>query len=393
MSVTDKLSEYSRHPLLGSIGIGCLHFAFRSRSSETISYKAYLDDVKATLESIPAVGEVSINAHPRMEQRQLHGLTNISSIKDARGCFPPWLYTSRLEFSLFIPRRVQDDLVTRLSPGVPKTQTEQFKVRLLGSLFEFPVAFVQPYSPSGIPTPSDAIVVVSEFLQNQLNEGDSKKLILECLGPSPLHADIYLFDVSAVGDQGSDSLFTVSYVPKEGYDNVLIGINVKQLQDRTDRIDMFVREAADELALYYIIFQDQQVRMHEWHTISKPLATLAGLLRARGFRSVIEWFYRTSGLINEITTSLFEFQARRIRREDYIREHYASVYGPQRAYPFFKEIVGKEMKQESSYPIKEIAELAQFAESRRTVSLQLLVNIIVGILAGIAGAAATLLAK
>jgi hypothetical protein len=107
------------------------------------------------------------------------------------GCFPGLGSDSTVEFSLFIPHRVQADLFP--SGRLPNTLTEHFRVRVVGTFTGLPIAFVEPDNPTGIPEPSDAVIIVREFLVSQLAMNNSP-LTLQILGPSPVHADFYVLD-------------------------------------------------------------------------------------------------------------------------------------------------------------------------------------------------------
>jgi hypothetical protein len=387
---THNFSEHAKCPLLTAIGVGCFHFAFRSRTSDTIVYKAYLEQIKALLESLPAVGEVTIDNGRSVHDGELSVPETLSDIGDAVGCFPPLLYDTRIKFSLFIPRRVQQEVFSAHDRH-PHTLTEQFRVQLIGSFHGLPVAFVEPQTPTGVPDPSNAVVLVREFLQKQMNQANTGNLTLQTLGPSPFHADIYLFDTSAEGRQSTAGRFNVTFVPQVGYDQILIGINLKEFDDLEDGIDTFIRESIDELGFFYSISQDQQARLTDWHLISTAVQELTQLLRSRGLSSSITRLYRSSNSINEVTMSLCEFQAACIERDQFTRQHYNDIYGPERPCPFFKQFIDKELELHQAYPVQELTELVRFAETRRTVTLQVLVNILVGILGGITGAVATLL--
>lgn len=385
-----KFSAYADCPLLTAFGIGCFHFAFRSRTSDTIGHKAYLAQIKTLLESLPAVGDVRIGNGPPIHDVELSVPETLSNIRDAVGCFPPLGYHTWIKFSLFIPRRVQEEMFSAYNRHF-HTFTEQFRVLLIGSYHGLPVAFVEPQAPTEIPEPSNAVIVVREFLEKHINQANSGNLTLQTLGPSPFHADIYLFDTSVEGKQPTMGSFNATYVPQARYDQILVGINLKEFDNLEDGIDTFIQESIDELGLFYTILQDQQVRLTDWDLISTAVHELTRLLRSRGLWSAITRLYRSTHSINEITMSLCEFQANCIQRDKYRRQHYREVYGPEQVCPFFKQIIDKELELHQGYPVQELTELVRFAEARRTVTLQLLVNILVGIRGGVTGAVATLL--
>jgi len=370
-----------------AVGVGCFNFGIRARTSDTLDFKAYLDQIKTTLEALPAIGEVSIEPSPDVvENGDVEVPKQLPRLDQGEGCFPGLPYQTRIEFSLFIPVRMQREL----NPFAETGLGEHFKVQMVAGWYGFPIAFVEPQEPTDEAEPSAAVAIVRNFLQQQLNEKNTGSLAFQYLGPSPFHADVYIFDRST-RETNSDDVFTVEYVPRRAYDTILIGMNLSDSRRREAAIASFIDAALDELNLFYDIVQDHAARLTKWHSISHSINDLSVLLKGHGMRAAIARLRRLSKAINDVTISLAEFQADVIEKTDSIREHYTNVYRPDRRRPFFKPFVDREMQERQTYPVRELSELIRFAEARRTLTLQILVNIIVGILGGIAGAVTTLL--
>ena len=95
-------------------------------------------------------------------------------------------------FLYLLPHRIQEELVENIGRiSGTNTLSERFRVHILGSIPDLPIAFVEPDAPSGTPSPADAIVIVREFLRKHLKQTERGSIKLDTLGPSPFHADIY----------------------------------------------------------------------------------------------------------------------------------------------------------------------------------------------------------
>lgn len=92
-----------------------------------------------------------------------------------------------------------------------------------------PVAFVWPPQPTAEPSPSDAVVVVREFLRREIAAGGKDALTLQVLGPSPVHADFVLEE----GMPTQDSALAVATIRKPGYANIVIRWNPEMLNADT----------------------------------------------------------------------------------------------------------------------------------------------------------------
>ena len=153
-----------------AFGIGCFHFELTKGKHLPIRGAAYIEAIRNTLESISNVESVRIDVDEEFEN-ELMGADSLPELEEGEGTYPlPTFF--ELEFDLYLPLRVQADVVKRVFRGRNPTESERFKVWMRYSYYG-PVAFVVPIADPNTNDPSNAVVVVRERLSG------SKPLTIE----------------------------------------------------------------------------------------------------------------------------------------------------------------------------------------------------------------------
>ena len=173
-----------------SFGVGCFHFAPRQMSPENFSRDVFVADLKMSLESINSVKDVSIEGFEWFSGGDasfvLDGPAYMAdSIGEGPGLFPHAV-TSTIQFEIFIPMRLQREL---LETSDPMTNNESFRVTIY-YLDYFPVTLVRGVE-QHTTDPSHAVVLVRRFLETEFSNGKELPIDFQSLGPSPFHTNFF----------------------------------------------------------------------------------------------------------------------------------------------------------------------------------------------------------
>ena len=139
-------------------GVGCWDFGIQWRMFHELTVQEYIAKLKEQLETISSINNLTITAdaedvEEKVDAHYAHK-TDDGIVVWAQGI------ASRMEFDLYIPLRIQDDLAAgRVRPG---TGTENFRIHVICAYYS-PVVFVELLNPREPCTPSTAMVVIREY--------------------------------------------------------------------------------------------------------------------------------------------------------------------------------------------------------------------------------------
>jgi hypothetical protein len=303
----------------------------------------------------------------------------VPKLADADGPFP---FTQRgsIKFTLHIPQRLQSEL--RPWPRSASTYTELFLVVVKYS-FAMPVAMVHPVDPSGEADPSEAVVIVREFLKRELASPGSA-VTFESLGPTPSHADVYLESTEEIAE---DLDFERASHSLAGYDRFGYNYDASKVSTTSDAAVAFFEAAETELDLYYRIAQSESVNIHAWVRVSNSVAALAAAQRLTGVKG---FFTKAVQMHRRLTTAfieLTEFEMDGIAATSEFERDFSRIYGPG-SVRYLKELVDGMLRTREQHPTAQMSSLLQQFEDRRLTDREL----VTGLIGAAVGAAAALIA-
>ena len=348
-------------------GIGCLYFVPAepvSGNGWSTRYKAL---IRAALEAIPNVNNLVIEGG---EDAYLLGAPLPLHVPD----YAPYPLRLKIEFDLYIPARIQGQLLVLVREGF--VGSEHFHVKLAYDLM--PLAMVTATEPGGWRAGSDYIVLVRNYLEREL---DKSVVALSSLGPSPFHSDFLLELV-----QRQDGPLVVRREkPTDGYSQHWCSYqNTDQDANVRRVLDMVFHELRPELRTFYEACRLRELLLRAWGKIEEPVRTSL-LADGKGrWRDAIANRLRQSRSIRLVTDRLIRFEMDRLFERQSLRESVDHTYSvPGRAY--LRDEVEKAAKDLGEYPVDEVYRLIEFLEGRRSKQVELLVVLIAAIVAGVAG--------
>ena len=167
-------------------GIGCFYFRPKTQFSDSVTIEDYVNLVKTGLETITSIRDVNITFDDFGYGKVIES-GEFPKIHDDYIALPcrGQGFNATIQFDVYIPERIANVLI-----GGDRFSTDEvietFSV-IVSLGYKLPIAFIFAPVETEEENGSSFVVLVREFLTQQLETSD--ELELEVLGPSPFHAN------------------------------------------------------------------------------------------------------------------------------------------------------------------------------------------------------------
>jgi len=364
-------------------GIACFHFGIAKEPPLRYNDEQYIAELRKVLESIPNVEQIIFEDLCEGQNTPLDISEKIPDICEEAGVFPNWEF-GKIGFSIHIPDRIQRQLLP-----YSEICTERFEISINYS-FDMPVTFIKPIDPIGSCCPSDAVIVVREFLRQQFINIKSEYIRFEVLGPSPFHANCYIEPCEDMeSDESSPGFISKDVTTEVGYDKLIFYYNTKMFENGKDAEACIFNEIILELSFYYKIIQTRTIKIRKWAQIDEMLRDIIPRNRKKSIQDRFFEFICYSRKIKELFIAIAIFERDRIFAKEAIKNDYKDVYSDRWA-SHFLNFVDKARKEAETYPTKELIQLLSFLEEKRAKNMELLTLFFSAIIGGGIGAFITL---
>ncbi|MGN6146980.1 MAG: hypothetical protein ACTHPD_00420 [Rhizomicrobium sp.] len=355
-----------------AIGIGCYWFAnkkYRSGEFEGFSFEEYIRQLHSALERVDNVSNVEID----LDENFLSGPLLTFSDRDEN--FLPMFSAGSVSFDIFMPARLQEKYAFELAVG---NGIENFHVDVR-YLYDTPVAFISfdlPAEPKDWRdlSPSFAVAFIREHLKAKLSHDPN--IELGFLGPSPLHADIFLKhtdrpltephaeDISADPDSYRTFLF---HVPKDDQ-NLL-----QTFEDLYENV----------LATFYrvALFRSELIRLRD--AIIETTQSLFQSNRAKGLVGTIREYSKIGRVIDSAFELVLEERLCRVYMTEFVEERRTQSLQEKN---IFYPMVMREVNDITQTPLEDVKEILRMVEERRQQYFGNFSTMIAGIAGGLIGA-------
>lgn len=363
-----------------SFGIGCFHFGIKSERRSSFSTSEYVHEIERALGVIPSIGEIAVDYDPHFDEefRVSEELTSLVA-----GEVFPWVEFLRVEFSLYIPARLQASLLNEEWAPI-STGTEKFKVYIV-STFHGPVTLVESVDASEGSGPSYSVRVVREFLAVEFKKVTSW-VTFEFMGPSPFHANVFLKDDADQKIQGD-----LECIDREqrGYDEMIFTYSRERFPEERTAFEFLVSEIENELGLYYEIVREKDKQARSWAAIEERMNWIRESTKGEEMFNI-----RTKHAIHQsrriLIDSLYEFKATHEVSRSGVQELAESTY-VKKTPSYFRKFVENRVSRFPTYPVDALCAWLTHTESRTLKHLEISALFISAVLGGIVGALITAL--
>lgn len=369
-------------------GVGCFNFGIKRLPPFTLKGQEYIKELKQTLESIPNVDKVSIEVDTHFAEFSFEVDEKFSEIDEDLDFFPSTATMLEIEFEIYIPERLQQDLFLRRIR--PNLDSERFRIHIRSSYF-FPVTFIEVLSPkANTCTPSDAVMIVREFLKVQFEKINSNFLRFEILGPSPFHADFCLQSGESDNHNIFDSQgFAVSRIPLMGYDKYNIIYDSSIYNSPEEALSHFYVPLCEELGFFYRLVLLNNIQIRKWHLLERTINELLALQKAKRLKAIRNGLRNNFGKIYDTVVAIADFETDQIMFQQFSKHEYLDFQLMDRQ-PYVETHLKRQLETFPDYPTGQIRDIVTLLEGRRSQAIENTIIIVAAIIGGIAGSILTL---
>lgn len=374
-------------------GVGCFHFSYNDPPDlGSFQPERYVADLRTGLEAIPTLDNLRID-HPAELMLHWRGVNPNSSerLRDGRFFFPHIVFLE-VTFDLHIPRRFQEQLVHRKVA----LSTDEFRLHMRYGR-DFTVSYVVPTETTDVDKPADAVVLVREFILAEMAKQVDPKLLFECLGPSPFHADFFAIATPAPADgkgaatlseEGTEHWLQCITETRRGYDRMSLLYDQGQFASADDALAAVFGEIEDELATFYSLEQQGNRLLIRAAELEGKVRSLIQLQRQGGMRGLVERQFGSSALARDVFIGMAELTAEGNDFEDRGRSDLTRLYGPRKVRCLEPQLE-KQLQQNVVRRATRWTDLVGLLEARRVKRLELTSVVVSAILGGLVGAVLT----
>ena len=234
-----------------------------------------MTELRAALGSVQSIGDMSALYDEKYDYT--------STIEDDQlslreGVLFPYISFLNVDFTVFIPARIQDSIFAGESIS-KRTTTEKFRVSIRHG-FHGAVSFVECIDPQEECDPSSAVRLLREYMAKEFSKSASS-VTFEYLGPSPFHADFFV-----QGGETDGNEIRMNELEQRGYNRITF---VHDPSSEPGEVLEFIQnELSHELDLYYEI-QRRTVEMirngdrlvEEWSQLQATVERMPALWKVR----------------------------------------------------------------------------------------------------------------
>lgn len=366
-----------------SFGIGCLHFAINEKLKKNITIKEYVDEIERALSKLATVSEIS-SSYDESEKESIIDISENTKMENGECCYPQ-VSLFRLNFKLYVPKRIQAMLLGRPEEYV-HTGAEHFVVNMNHD-WHGPVSFVQCIDADIESSPSTAIQVVREYLEQEFSSMDTF-LEFDCIGPSPFHADFFLVnDDDAAIEQ--PVRFALDHIKIPGYDQLIFTYSEEMYDTEEDALTDLYQSLSQEAAYFYSLKVVRSKQIHSWIDIQNGMHELLAYESEGVKKSLQEKIFRRSKIFKDVFRKIGIFKGDIIFDKSIIDQQYSDMYKSEKYDVYLKYFVDKVIDCWQVYPVTETAELLMYFDQKNTKTFELSVAFIAAIVGGAVGAVIT----
>jgi hypothetical protein len=352
----------------------------RATAPDTFTGAEYLRAVEVALNTLPAVVGVNLDAQDSFREKELNRPDPPISLEDD-GAFPH-LEFGTVEFELVIPERVQREV----TPYWESPQSERFRVTIEQG-WRLPITLVEPIEARGSAPPSDSVVIVREFLSRELERANDPFVEFQFLGPSPVHADIFL--VPSETALGSERFNRILF-ERPGYALYRFEYDSGSFTTAEEAARAFHGQVLSELDLLYAVKQHNHVAGERWRELNQAVGGLIEAQRRGGLKAFVQRTF-SPGRTSAVQIDLASFEMAHLGGKERLQKEAADEYGPGSG-GLLEEVVSMEASDIWSFPVRQVGTVLDLLERRRLTDRDLLIVALSSVLGGLVGAVATLLA-
>ena len=364
-------------------GIGCWDFGLRREGPFKLELKEFLSSLKEGLESDSSLNNLEI--YPRFKKYEFSE-RSLRESKFGTGVFPGQSLR-RIKFDLYIPSRIQQELI---GPNyrASDTNTQNFRVHMYYP-YHGPVAFVELLDENNFSRSSTAVQVVREYMDSRLNKSPSN-LVFSFVGPSPFHAEFQIEGHSPL--TGTEALYECKTTDRPGYPDITFQCTTDNFANASVASEQLFHTLEDELSLFYRIHRSDVQKLKHWRDIEKNVSEVTELYNKTSRCQRLHFPWSRGRDLVALPVSIVAFEKNHIVNDHHMKTGNRKIYQG-KEFAFLKGFLESALKDRPIFPTRQMSELVEFIEKRRSRNLESLMVLIAAVTGALIGASIALLAR
>ena len=261
------------------------------------------------------------------------------------------------------------DVQEQVAPfPIVRTATERFSVEIHYQ-YSMPVAVIEPVAPTERPDPSDAVAIIRNLLTREFEKISEANVSFQFVGPSPLHADVYL-SPSSIDDVHNGRNFSLQLRRSRGYDEYAFSYQAGAFASPQAAKDALLEEVLPELDVFYELQRMLAARRREWIKVNEVFWDLVELQERSGFKPWLKRAFQGRRLLNSAFLELAFFQGNQVLGMGAFKRSYHDTFSADNP-AYFRGLVDETLQHRESYPIEQVERVLDLLERRRLKGVEI----------------------
>jgi hypothetical protein len=371
-----------------TFAIGCFHFGLKKIYPNGMNGSDYIKELQSSLRSIPNISNIEVSTFDDFEELTVSSTQKLSDL-NGEDFFPYASEFLQIDFDIYIPKRLQDELRPGISENI---NTEKFRIHIEDS-YHFPVTFIEPIEAGSKSSPSSSIFIIRKFLEQQFTEKNFEFIRFDFLGPSPFHADFYLMEDANEKLEKNDydiNGYYVNHISTKGYNAFDMRYKKNTHPSLEESKEALFLELSSEAGLFYSLVHDRILQTREWEKLEGLVDYLLETSKATGFKGVWNKVFTLSKQVQDIIILLSEFESNQIWASSIRKINCRQLINARRR-SYLKAYIDEELDEFPDYPVRQIKDIIDLLENRRSKTVDNTIVVIAAVIGGIIGSLLTLL--
>ena len=283
-------------------GLGCFHFGYYPKSTIDPSGADYVKDLRNTLKKITNIEDININVEEHFNSIKIKAEENFCAIDQGFDFFPFPQCDLHVQFTLFIPDRVQKELTAESL--YHSSGCERFLVDIEYTYF-FPITVVRAINPSENFDASEGVFLTRKFLEDCLACGKDSTIQFESLGPSPFHSNFTLSPAHAI----SGEKFRYERHPSHAYDSHIFKYNTSYFDSIDEAFEELLFNLEGQVGLFYQITHSSMLHNQNWVEYYNQVQTIIKQHKTKGFKAFWLKTFRAQENIHDAMIDLAQIES------------------------------------------------------------------------------------
>ncbi|WP_326652595.1 hypothetical protein [Streptomyces sp. NBC_01750] len=340
-------------------------------------YTSWADETEKTLNLIPSIRDLEVRGG--RERFSLFGLHE--EVDDGSLIRHPIPQHGRISFILNVPARVQ----SRLNPWGDISAGNGIEDFLVVTELDrdYPYTYVLISGTAEILKPSGAVVVVREFLKEEIDKlGDRSTVRLTALGPSPFHAEFYI-QPGNLGEKAAPGL-GVARTHSRWYDRLDFYFD-EEIAGPAQAMEEISKQFGPEFATYYLLTAEGVIKQRKMESLTDDTEEAVSAYTRKGLKNWLRRLLTSRANLRNLSLEMLRIQMSITRTQQSNNE---TLEGLKEGREFL--LLGRELKEVSELnyanELENSGAILKVLESQHTQTVQRVTAFAVSLLGVMVGA-------